>query len=81
MIPDDPVHLLERPYWSMGQAKTSTLGGQCLARRREGAGAVGPIKAQRTTKASARMATPTSAATISSSVQQYRAEDSRVENA
>ena len=51
----------------MGHAKTSTLEGQNLVRRRDGADAVGPIVAQRTTKASARMATPTSAAMSSSS--------------
>ena len=51
----------------MGHAKTSTLEGQNLVRRRDGADAVGPIVAQRTTKVSARMATPTSAAMSSSS--------------
>ena len=60
-------HLSESPYWSMGQAKTSTLEGQNLARRLEGAAPVAPIVAQRTTKASARTATPTSAAMSSSS--------------
>ena len=56
----------------MGQAKTSTLEGQNLARRLAGATPVAPIVAQRTTKASARTATPTSAAMISSSARKYR---------